>query len=151
MAVRGVLGLSLLLLVAACGNQGGPPADGTQNADAPKRRIALQDLVEQNKISYATAVRCMYLADAAKDATGVDDRYDRYDRIKYHAKFYALQLIPDNPGRIDADVGSQLLQETIVTSVQGSDEQRQLAANQRNIELGKELDAICVPLFLEQH
>ena len=147
MVIRGICTLGLLLSMSACGETNPTPDKGGQSADAPRRQIALQDLVNQKKISYATAVRCMYLADATKSAA---DTPDRNDRVKYNAKFYALQLIQDNPGKIDADVGSQFLQETINNSLRGSDEEIRAAASQLDVENGKEFEAICVPIFLEQ-
>lgn len=155
MAIRGILGLSLVLLVAACGNQGGPSTDGTQNADAPKRRIALQDLVEQNKISYATAIRCMYLADATKTASETS----RNDRLRDNAKFYALQLLQDDPTRVESDV----INHRLVTEIQTGQNvampgqaasEDQLAAGREASRAQdpinrREFESICVPLFLE--
>ena len=81
-----ILSLMMLLTLAACGESGGTPADGSENAGSTKLNIFMwsdymsDDLVANFEKEYNVKVNISYMNDNADSVTkltaGADDGYD---------------------------------------------------------------------------
>ncbi|MBO9712686.1 hypothetical protein [Sphingomonas sp.] len=166
----------LLFAAAACSSPGPAPQNSAAAENDPRAMLPRRDLAEQKKVDYATAVRCLWLANGF--VSNADKAFAlKAMRVRTQARFFANQHATE-AGKTPTQVEQDLLDMTAVEAksappgsgpmycfggnpeclaAQKEAGRRDAEKAKRDIELGvrpdlaklqrEEFEGVCIPLL----